>query len=53
MSAPGMVEVEDLKKSSQVSIQDLMLFEEKSIEEHLLFPTRLTHKIQSFVKATT
>jgi hypothetical protein len=29
-----------------------MLFDEKSIEEHLLFPTRLTHKIQSFVNAT-
>jgi hypothetical protein len=28
-----------------------MLFDEKSIEEHLLFPTRLTQKIQSFVNS--
>lgn len=43
--------MEYLKKSNQASIKDLMLFEEKSIEEHMLFPTRLTHKFQSFVKA--
>jgi hypothetical protein len=33
------VEVEYLKKASQTSIHDLMLFDEKSIEEHMLFPT--------------
>ena len=46
------VEVEYLKKTGQTSIQDLMLFDEKSIEEHMLFPTWLTQKIQSFVNAT-
>jgi hypothetical protein len=45
------VEVEYLKKASQTSIQDLMFFDEKSIDEHLLFPTRLTQKIRSFVNA--
>jgi hypothetical protein len=48
-----MVEVEDHKKSIQENIQNLIQFEEKSIEEHLLKPARLTHKIQSFVKATS
>jgi hypothetical protein len=39
------VEVEDLKKAIQTSIQDLMFFDEKSIDEHLLFPTQHTQKI--------
>jgi hypothetical protein len=46
------VQVEYLNKASHKSIQDLMLFDEKSIEEHMLFPTWITQKIQSFVNAT-
>jgi hypothetical protein len=44
------VEVEECKEIIQVSIQILNHIEGESLEEHLLRPTRLTSKIQHFVK---
>jgi hypothetical protein len=44
------VEVEECKEIIQVSIQSLNQIERESLEEHLLRPTRLTSKIQHFVK---
>jgi hypothetical protein len=48
-----MVEVEEHKKNSQKNIHNMYQFEKESIEEHFLRPTRITHKIQFFVKNAT